>query len=154
MDSFSSSSLASETALVEDIQEQVQQSRQRLWRRNLRNTLVFWGFVGPLLLGLLVFFFIPILWSVVLSFSDARSTLSPQGFVGLGNYRAMLTDPNFLQALGTFLVFAIFIVPLTFICALGLALLVNSIRFAQGFFRLVFFIKRQRCLGLSPSMSV
>lgn len=136
----SSPSFSSEPTLVVELPEQVQQSQQRLWRRNLKTTLVFWGFVGPLLLGLLVFFFIPILWSIVLSFSSARSTLSPQGFVGLSNYQAMLTDPNFLQSLGTFLVFAIFIVPLTFICALGLALLVNSIRFAQGFFRLVFFL--------------
>jgi multiple sugar transport system permease protein len=93
-----------------------------------------------LFIGLLIFFFIPIIWSVVLSFSDARSTLSPQGFVGFANYQAMLTDPNFVQSLETFLIFALFIVPLTFICALALALLVKSINFAQGFFRLVFFL--------------
>jgi multiple sugar transport system permease protein len=109
-------------------------------RNRLRTTLAFWGFVGPLLLGLLFFFFIPILWSVVLSFSNARSTLTPQSFAGLSNYQHMLSDPNFLHALGTFIIFAIFIVPLTFICSLGLALLVNSIRVGQGFFRLVFFL--------------
>jgi len=109
-------------------------------RNRLRTTLAFWGFVGPLLLGLLFFFFIPILWSVVLSFSNARSTLTPQSFAGLSNYQHMLSDPDFLHALGTFIIFAIFIVPLTFICSLGLALLVNSIRVGQGFFRLVFFL--------------
>lgn len=109
-------------------------------RQRLRTTLAFWGFVGPLLLGLLLFFFIPILWSVVLSFSNARSTLTPQSFAGLSNYQHMLSDPDFLHALGTFIIFAIFIVPLTFICSLGLALLVNSIRVGQGFFRLVFFL--------------
>lgn len=137
MKSSSVSALASSSALSEPEQQVVE---PYIRRRRLHTALMFWCFVGPLILGLLVFFFIPIVWSVVLSFSDARSTLSPQGFVGLNNYRAMLTDPNFLQALGTFLVFAIFIVPLTFICALGLALLVNSVRFAQGFFRLVFFL--------------
>ncbi|HET8842833.1 MAG TPA: sugar ABC transporter permease, partial [Ktedonobacteraceae bacterium] len=109
------------------------------WHR-FRTTLVFWGFVGPLLLGLLVFFFIPIIWSFILSLSDARSTLTPQGFAGLGNYTAMLSDQAFLQSLGTFLVFAVFIVPITFFGALGLALLVKSIRVAQGFFRLIFFL--------------
>ena len=138
---FSSSpSLSPQAGLVTKGEEEHQKSRQHISRRKLKNTLVFWGFVGPLMIGLLVFFFIPILWSVVLSLSNARSTLSPQGFVGLSNYIAMLNDPNFRQALGTFLVFAIFIVPLTFICALGLALLVNSVRVAQGFFRLVFFL--------------
>lgn len=135
-----SSSLSPETTLSGAKAERLQKSQQQVRRRSLKTTLAFWCFVGPLLLGLLVFFFIPIIWSVVLSLSDARSTLAPQGFIGLNNYRAMLTDPNFLQALGTFLVFAIFIVPLTFVCALGLALLVNSVRFAQGFFRLVFFL--------------
>lgn len=108
--------------------------------RHFKTALVFWCFVGPLLLGLLVFFFIPIIWSLVLSFSDARSTLTPQSFAGLSNYRAMLTDPAFLQSLGIFLVFAVFIVPITFFGALGLALLVKSIRVAQGFFRLIFFL--------------
>ena len=133
----SASTLTPSNALLEPEKQSV---KPYIRRRNLKTTLVFWCFVGPLLLGLLVFFFIPIIWSLVLSFSNARSTLSPQGFAGFGNYQAMLTDPNFLQALGTFLVFAIFIVPLTFLCALGLAMLVNSIRVAQGFFRLVFFL--------------
>lgn len=141
MKSFSSPSLSPEIALVAEKEEEIQKNQQRLRRRrNLKNTFVFWCFVGPLIIGLLVFFFIPIIWSVVLSLSDARSTLSPQGFVGLRNYQAMLTDPNFLQSLGTFLIFAVFIVPLTFICSLGLALLVNSVRIGQGFFRLVFFL--------------
>lgn len=136
----SSSSLSPQVDLIAKEEEERQKSQQYMWRRSLKTALVFWCFVGPLMIGLLVFFFIPIIWSVVLSVSNARSTLSPQGFVGLNNYVAMLTDPNFRQALGTFLVFAIFIVPLTFICALGLALLVNSVRFGQGFFRLVFFL--------------
>lgn len=138
MKRFSSLSPTSDTMLVAQKEEKVQKTQQYI--RRMKTTLAFWCFVGPLLIGLLVFFFIPIIWSVVLSVSNARSTLSPQGFVGLANYQAMLTDPNFMQSLGTFLVFALFIVPLTFICALALALLVKSIHFAQGFFRLVFFL--------------
>ncbi len=141
MKRISSLSLASETAVVPQKEAKEKgQKGQRHWQHNLKTTLVFWGFVGPLFIGLLVFFFIPIIWGVVLSFSNARSTLTPQGFAGLANYHAMLTDPNFILALETFLIFALFIVPLTFICALALALLVDSVRFAQGFFRLVFFL--------------
>ena len=36
--------------------------------------------------------------------------------------------------------FAVFIVPLTFVLSLGLALLVNRLRFARAFFRSVFFL--------------
>lgn len=131
---------SSETTLVALKEEKIQIHRQWFRKRDVKIALTFWGFTSPLLIGLLVFFYIPIIWSVILSFSSARSTLSPQGFVGFNNYRAVLNDPDFVQALGTFLAFAIFIVPLTFLGSLGLALLVNSIRFAQSFFRLVFFL--------------
>jgi multiple sugar transport system permease protein len=102
--------------------------------------LVFWGFVGPLILGLIVFFYIPIIWSIILSFSNARSVVIPTGFVGFDNYKAMLSDTGFIKALLTFTIFALFIVPTTFAAALGLALLVNSAKYAQGFFRSVFFL--------------
>lgn len=115
-------------------------SVERLRNRSLRLTLTFWSFVSPLLLGLTVFFYIPIIWSVILSFSNARSVVIPTGFVGLDNYRSMLSDPEFTTSLITFGIFAVFIVPTTFICALALALLVNSTKFAQGFFRSVFFL--------------
>ncbi|MBV9256859.1 MAG: sugar ABC transporter permease [Ktedonobacteraceae bacterium] len=115
-------------------------SVQRVRSRSRRNALTFWSFVLPLLLGVIVFFYIPIIWSIILSFSTARATLTPTGFVGIQNYISMLNDPEFTGALGTFTIFAIFIVPTTFICSLGLALLVNSISFGRGFFRSVFFL--------------
>lgn len=114
--------------------------RRPLRRQHVRYTLVFWCFVGPLFLGLLIFFFIPIVWGIILSFSRANSTLTPTGFAGLSNYQAMLNDPYFIDSLRTFFVFALFIVPTTFFCSLGLALLVSSARIAQGFFRLIFFL--------------
>src|SRR5690242_10632224 len=117
-----------------------QKSTQRVQQKSFKTTLAFWGFVGPLLLGLLVFFYVPIIWSLILSFDNARSVVVPTGVVGLDNYRAMLTDTGFIKALATFTIFALFIVPITFAVALGLALLVNSAKYAQGFFRSVFFL--------------
>ncbi|MFD9705826.1 carbohydrate ABC transporter permease [Lentzea sp. NPDC059081] len=100
----------------------------------------FWLFVGPFAAGLLVFVYVPIGWSLLLSFFDARNTVTPSEFVGLRNYADMLTDGPFLSSLGTFSLFALFIVPLTFVLALALALLVNQIGFMQAFFRSVFFL--------------
>src|SRR3954453_24038223 len=100
----------------------------------------FWVFVGPFAAGLLVFVYVPILWSVYLSFFDARNTVTPTDFVGLGNYVYLLRDPAFLSSMGTFLVFAAVIVPVTFACSLGLALLVNKAKVAQAFFRPAFFL--------------
>jgi multiple sugar transport system permease protein len=97
-------------------------------------------FVGPFVLGLLVFVYIPIVWSVVLSFFDAHNTVTPTTFVGLGNYLDMLRDEAFRSSLLTFVVFAAVLVPTTFVLSLGLALLVNRARFAKTFFRSVFFL--------------
>lgn len=97
-------------------------------------------FVGPFLLGLLVFVLIPIGWSIWLSFYDARNTVTPTHFVGFGNYTHMLGDPAFRSSLLTFVVFAAFIVPTTFVMSLALAVLVNGARRGKSFFRSVFFL--------------
>ncbi|WBQ02173.1 carbohydrate ABC transporter permease [Kribbella sp. CA-293567] len=104
------------------------------------NALWFWLFTGPFVLGLLIFSYLPILWSLVLSFFEAQNTVTPSKFVGLRNYADMLTDANFVSSLGTFTVFALFIVPLTFVLSLALALLVNQVEIARAFFRSVFFL--------------
>ena len=100
----------------------------------------FWVFVAPFLVGLIVFVYVPLLWSLALSLFDARNTVTPTRFVGLGNYAYLLGDRLFLSSLGTFVVFALFIVPVTFACSLGLALLLQRITVLRAFFRSVFFL--------------
>ena len=94
----------------------------------------FWAFVGPFVAGLAIFVYVPIGWSLYLSFFDARNTVTPTEFVGFDNYVYLLNDPLFLNSMGTFIVFAIGIVPLTFACALGLALLLRRVTVLQAFF--------------------
>ncbi|MFG3012470.1 carbohydrate ABC transporter permease [Streptomyces cinerochromogenes] len=100
----------------------------------------FWVFVGPFALGLAVFTYVPLLWSAALSFFDAHNTVTPTHFVGLGNYTAMLGDDAFVGSLETFLAFTAFIVPVTYVVSLSLALMVNRVRRARAFFRSVFFL--------------
>ena len=109
-------------------------------RKRLRTTLAFWAFVGPMFIGLIIFTYIPIIWGFILSFFEARRTITPTEFVGLQNYITMIQDSAFRQSIGTFLIFALFIVPTTVAISLGLALLVNSVTYGQAFFRSVFFI--------------
>jgi multiple sugar transport system permease protein len=91
-------------------------------------------------IGLAVFVYLPIGWSAYLSLFDARNTVKPTHFVGIDNYVAMLSNNAFLSSLGTFSVFAVLIVPVTFVLSLALALAVNRLRFARAFFRSVFFL--------------
>ncbi|MFJ1968668.1 carbohydrate ABC transporter permease [Streptomyces sp. NPDC087903] len=111
-------------------------------RRGLRgsSTFNFWLFTGPFLVGLVIFVYVPIGWSIWLSFFEARFTVTPDKFVGFENYRFMLDNNDFVGSLGTFTVFAAFIVPTTWALSLGLALLVNRLRFMRAFFRSVFFL--------------
>jgi multiple sugar transport system permease protein len=77
---------------------------------------------------------------VWLSFFDAHNTVTPTDFVGLDNYSEILGDPSFISSLVTFVVFSLFIVPATYGLSLALALMVARLRFAQAFFRSVFFL--------------
>ncbi|MCQ4085150.1 sugar ABC transporter permease [Streptomyces sp. RB6PN25] len=113
--------------------------RSSLWGPQKRY-LWFWVFTGPFVVGLAVFAYIPLLWSIALSFFDAHNTVTPTHFVGLSNYASMLTDPAFTSSLATFAAFTLFIVPTTFALSLALALMVNRLRFARAFFRSVFFL--------------
>ncbi|MGV9455110.1 carbohydrate ABC transporter permease [Streptomyces sp. NPDC003635] len=111
-------------------------------RRGLRGnpTANFWLFTGPFLIGLGLFVYVPIGWSLWLSFFDARFTVTPSEFIGLDNYSYMLSNDDFTGSLVVFTVFAAFIVPTTWAFSLGLALLVNRLRFMRAFFRSVFFL--------------
>lgn len=109
-------------------------------RQRREATIAFWLFVAPLLLGLLVFTFLPIVWGFLISLSRARNTVSIGTFVGLDNYAAMLGDREFRRSLVTILIFTAFIVPLTYAFALGLAMLINGVGWGRGFFRTAFFI--------------
>ncbi|MGN6031882.1 MAG: carbohydrate ABC transporter permease [Thermomicrobiales bacterium] len=102
--------------------------------------IAFCVFVAPMVIGLGIFTFLPIVWGLLISFSEARNTISIGNWVGLQNYRDVLSDPQFIRSLRTILIFAVFIVPLTFFFSLFLAMLVNSVGFGKAFFRSVFFI--------------
>ncbi len=102
--------------------------------------LAFWVFVGPIVIGLMIFTFIPIVWGFLISLSDARNSVSVGNWIGFENYRYMIGNDQFRRSLKTILIFTAFIVPLTTIFALALAMLVNALTLGRGIFRTIFFI--------------
>lgn len=92
------------------------------------------------MIGLFLFTFVPIAWGFVLSFFRAYNTVHPSEFIGLENYRALLTSTAFQSSLITGVVYTFFIVPVSFIGALGLASLVNRLPVGTGISRTVFFL--------------
>jgi multiple sugar transport system permease protein len=116
------------------------ETRSRIGTRRPGPPHVFWLFVGPFLLGLLIFTYLPIGWGLGVSFFRAYNTLTPHQFVGLENYRSLLADAQFRGSLLTGLLFALFIIPTTFAGALVLAVLVDKLPRGSGLFRSVFFV--------------
>src|SRR5262245_34505181 len=96
----------------------------------IRNTSAFWSvghlFVAPAIVILLLFFFLPIVCSFLLSVTDfdiyALADSSNARFVGLDNYRRLLQTPLFWQALGNTVLFVAVGGPLTVIVSLAAAL--------------------------------
>jgi multiple sugar transport system permease protein len=90
-----------------------------------------WGyvFIGPWLIGLVLFTAGPMIVSMVLSFTDF-DLVHPESwkFIGLDNYARMATDPNVLTSVLVTFKFAAVVVPLTMIASLGFAVLLNSPR--------------------------
>lgn len=103
-----------------------------------------WTFVSPALLVIGVFFLLPVLAAFVLSLTDfdlyALADIHNLRFVGLDNYRDVLTTPLFWKSLLNTLYFVAVGVPLSIAAALGAAMLLNSplARF-RGFFRTALF---------------
>ncbi|MFO1419900.1 MAG: sugar ABC transporter permease [Candidatus Competibacteraceae bacterium] len=104
-----------------------------------------WAFLAPALLLIAVFFFLPVLAALLLSFTDfdiyALGDLDRLRFVGFGNYQQLLESPLFWTALGNTCYFVAVGGPLSVAVSLGAALLVNSrlTRF-PGLFRTAFFL--------------
>src|SRR5215217_7827595 len=109
-------------------------------RRDHSATITFWLFVAPMILGLGLFTFLPIVWGFLLSLSQARNTVNLGNWVGLQNYVDILRDAEFRDSMVTIILFTLFIVPLTFVVSLALAMMVNGVGRGTGFFRTVFFI--------------
>ena len=89
-----------------------------------------WLFVTPALVVIGVFFFLPVLAALAMSFTDfdiyALADLGNLRVVGLQNYGRLLETPLFWQAFGNTLYFVVIGVPLSIGTSLGAALLLHS----------------------------
>jgi len=95
----------------------------------------------PALLGLLLFIALPFALAICFSFTNLRlGSPLPVEFMGLEQFKRILTDINFKRALFNNTLFALFVVPIQTVIALGLALLLNQKLKGVSFFRTVFFM--------------
>ncbi len=89
------------------------------------HTKSFWCFVAPALILFTIFFFVPLVLSLYLSFTnyDGWKTMD---FVGIKNYIKLFKDMDFYKSLGRTFVYTLFSLPFKVIVPLLIAALVTS----------------------------
>lgn len=106
----------------------------RLWKKYGTGT----AFFAPFLLFFIVFTIVPVIASIVLSFTDYNMMSAPH-FVGLTNYKLLLLeDEEFLIALKNTLIFAAIVGPLSFCLSFIMAWVIDQLK-GRDLFALAFY---------------
>jgi len=112
----------------------------RVWRTlQSRHILHAYLFIAPVIVLFGVFRVVPAVQTLLYSFYKVELLRGRFTFIGLDNFRRLLSDPIFLQAAWNTLVFVLAIVPISGALGLLLAVLFNSKFRGQEFFKAVYF---------------
>ena len=107
-------------------------------RRQWRKALVAYSFIAPNFLGFAIFTLGPILFAFALAFMHWDGS-NPITFAGLDNFWRLFGDRAFATAFWNTILYTGLAVPLTIVCALGLAMLLNQKLPGRNFFRAAMF---------------
>lgn len=101
----------------------------------------FWLFIFllPNLIGFLLFIGVPIVSSLIISFTD-WDLLGSIGFIGIDNYIRLVQDADFWRAFRNTFAFIIGYIPLVMLFGLSSALLLNKNMRFKTFFRATYFL--------------
>lgn len=113
----------------------MKQQNNKLRRENLAGYLA----ISPFLIGFVCFTAIPILASLVLSFTNFDGISMPS-FVGFDNFIRMFSDEKFYKSLSVTFAYVFLLVPLRLIFALAIALLLNKSFKGIGIYRTVYYL--------------
>ncbi|MBX3066273.1 MAG: sugar ABC transporter permease [Anaerolineae bacterium] len=131
---------ATRLSSVPPTERRVSLQRQELWAAL--------AFISPWIIGFVVFTAGPMIMSFGLSFTD-YNVLNPPKFIGLANYQQLLSDARVRTSLWNSFFYAFFHVPLSMMVALALALLLNRVGKAAGFFRTAFYLP-----SITPAVAI
>ncbi|MCE7792901.1 sugar ABC transporter permease [Salipaludibacillus sp. CUR1] len=112
---------------------------------NHKNALTPWLFIGPAVLLLIMFSLLPILVSLLISFTDidliGLGNWDMIEFVAFENFIALFQDPLFHRSIFNTLVYVSIGVPLVIVCSLSVALMLNYMSNKLfSFFRVLFYV--------------
>jgi len=104
-----------------------------------RRTIIGYIFIMPFILGFILWFLIPALTSVFLTFQK-WNLISPPQFVGLQNIQQLFKDPLLPQSLKATFLFSFSSVPLSLLLSFFLATLINRQFRGIAIFRTIYYL--------------
>lgn len=104
-----------------------------------RRTVIGYLFISPFILGFLLWFLIPALTAVWLTFTDWNLIRSPR-YVGLDNITNLWSDKLFWQALKVTTIYTLASVPIGLVTSFLLALLINTKVRGIALFRTIYYL--------------
>ncbi|MEE2522227.1 sugar ABC transporter permease [Pseudarthrobacter sp. J75] len=108
-------------------------------------------FLLPWMLGFFALTAGPMIASLYLSFTN-YNLFEPPKWIGMDNYVSLFQDDRFMQSVGVTVSYVVFGTPLKLAAALAVAMLLNSKRRGQGFYRSAFYAPS--LIGASVSIAI
>jgi len=96
--------------------------------RGISDRAITWVFIAPTVLLLLAINIFPLIWTIQLSFTNFKANRASRGtdWVGLENYRSVLTDPDIWHSMQVTAHFVFWSILLEVLLGFALALLINK----------------------------
>lgn len=114
-------------------------SEKGMKMKRKKDTVKFFLFISPWIIGFLLFILIPMGMSLYYSFTD-WDVLTKESFVGMANYAGLFQDPLFYKSLQVTGVYTLITVPLNVFLSLMTAILLNMEGRFMAFFRTLYYI--------------
>ena len=124
---------------IEYTQGKIKQAKTgERFSRQAKRDFVAYSFIAPNFIGFCIFTLVPIIFAFILAFAewDGNNAIK---FVAFNNFIQAFKNDRFLASLKNTIIYCIATVPLTLICSLGLAIILNQKVKARNFFRTVSF---------------
>jgi len=113
--------------------------RERRLTLAQKRTIIGYIFIGPFILGFILWFLIPALVALYLTFQQ-WNLISPPRFVGLANIERLFKDPLLPMSLKATFLYTILSVPLGLIFSFFLAMLINTKMRGIAVFRTIYYL--------------
>lgn len=97
-------------------------------------------FAAPAVLLMIVILIVPVFIAAALSFTDYSLGNTSANWVGTDNYDRILSRSTYLKMFSATIIYVLVVVPASVALGLGAALLINSLKVAQDFYKTIFFL--------------